>query len=161
MFRFGTWFFRYKLSFLATRFLALLLFWRGEVTPWLLGVSWVPRVRYLVDGDAPALHTSGSSYHNCFYLSNFENLSSLKTWLLHFLLHYWKFSFPFYFLSFKSVSAISDPKAPKSSSSNLRPFFCSEICGSENPWSAFSCFVNSSRVFLVSSHWSLFAFFTF
>ena len=38
----------------------------------------MPRVRRLVDGNAPALHTGGSSYHNRFHLSNFENLPSFK-----------------------------------------------------------------------------------
>ena len=63
-FRFGAWFSQYMLSFLATRFPAFLLFWRGEVTSWLMGFFWVPCVRRLVDSDAPASHTGGLSYHS-------------------------------------------------------------------------------------------------
>ena len=73
MFRFGAWFFQYKLSFLTTRFPSFLLLWRCEVTPWLMDAFWVPRVHRLVGSDAPALHTGGSSYHNRFSFSNFES----------------------------------------------------------------------------------------
>ena len=115
MFRSGAWFWRYKLPFLATRYQALLLFWRGEVTPWLIGVFWMPRVCHLVDSDAPVFHTGGLSYHNRFCLSNFENLPSFKNPTVALPSSLPKTSLFNFFL--KSFPAISDLKFQPSSSS--------------------------------------------
>ena len=163
MFWFGTWFFQYKLSFLTTRFPAFLLLWRCEMTPWLMDAFWVPRVHRLVDSDAPALHTGGSSYHNRFYFSNFESSLSLKARLLHFFPLYWKISISLLFSFFRQCFCyFQSTKFLESSSSNLRfllPFW--------DRWfwrflrCFFPCFVDSTTVFLVSSHGSFFAFFTF
>ena len=107
-FRFGAWFSLYVLSFLATRFPAFLLFWRGEVMSWPLGVFWLPRVRRLVDSDLPALHTGGLSYHSRLPFKFWKSFFLLKTLLLRFLF-YLKTS-PFNLISFflKSFPAISD-----------------------------------------------------
>ena len=74
-----------------------------------MGVLWVPRVHRLVDSDAPALHTGGSSYHNRFYFfSNFEFFffKSSTVALLPSSPKHFYFSFIFFFSG--SVSAIFD-----------------------------------------------------